>query len=68
MPDSHLRLRFESGEWRILDLRPYLSEGRLAMLADPVFLAQVRVAFGTVEWPGEIDLDPEELYEYSVPE
>jgi hypothetical protein len=37
-------------------------------LAEPAFLAKVRVAFGTVEWPGEIDLDPEELYEYSVPE
>ena len=68
LPQQRLWLRFDTGKTGVFDLTPYLHRGRFSQLKDDVFFGQVRIAFGTVEWPGEIDLDPEDLYEYSVPE
>ena len=36
--------------------------GVFASLADPALFAQVAVAFGTVTWPGELDLAPDAMY------
>ena len=61
-----LWLRFEDGIEGEINLRDVIVEfrGVLAALLDPVFVAQVRVhtEFGTITWPGELDLDPVVLY------
>jgi hypothetical protein len=61
-----LWLRFEDGVEGEVDLRDVVEEfrGVLAALLDPAFVAQVRVhpEFGTITWPGELDLDPVVLY------
>lgn len=67
LADQKLQLRFDTEEVRIFDVRPFLGLGRLGLLADPVLFRQARVAFGTVEWPQGLDLDPEDLYALSVP-
>jgi len=64
-PDFSLRLTFTNGERRLFDVRPYLGKGVFRQLQDYERFSQVRVVAGTVEWPGEIDLCPDTLYEKS---
>lgn len=66
-PDFSLYLTFENGEKRHFDVRPYLDKGVFRQLQDYRQFSQVRVVAGTVEWPGEIDLCPDTLYEKSLP-
>lgn len=58
-----LFVEFHDGTTGTLDLTPFLGFGVLSMLKDPGIFSQVKVAFGTLEWPGGVDLDPEWLYE-----
>lgn len=61
-----LWLRFDDGVEGDVDLRKVIGEfrGVLAPLLNPSFVAQVHVhpEFGTITWPGELDLDPVVLY------
>jgi hypothetical protein len=41
--------------------------GRLEALKEPAVFKAVRVSFDTIEWPNEIDMDPEAVYQASVP-
>ena len=66
-PDFCLSLTFSNGERRRFDVRPYLDKGVFRELRDFSRFSQVRVVAGTVEWPGEIDLCPDTLYEKSEP-
>jgi hypothetical protein len=36
--------------------------GVFAALADPSFFAQVRLEYGAVSWPGEVDLAPDAMH------
>jgi hypothetical protein len=66
-PDHTLWLEFENGEQRIFDMKPYLDRKPFQGLARlPLFL-QAKVAFGTVVWPGNLDIAPETLMLRSVP-
>ena len=61
-----LRLKFENGEQRYLDMKPYLSRGVFKELADKDTFNTAHVSFDTVAWKNEIDLAPEILYKKSV--
>ncbi len=61
----HLELRFNTGETRIFDARPYLGKGVFHRLKDPALFRQAYVAFDTVCWPGNLDIAPETLYDRS---
>lgn len=66
-PDHTLWLEFENGELRIFDMKPYLQQKPFQKLdALPLFM-QARVEFGTVVWPGNLDIAPETLLFRSVP-
>jgi hypothetical protein len=65
-PNFHLVLTFSNGEKRRFDMRPYLHLPIYRCLENPAFFALARVDYGTVVWPGEIDIAPETLYELSV--
>ena len=56
-----LRLRFEDGAVRFFDMGPWLSRKPYCRLRDSALFNQARVEYGTVVWPGEIDIDPETL-------
>ena len=63
LDDYQLELTFEAHEVKIFDMKPYLELGVFKALKDKSFFQKVRVSFGSIAWPGGIDLDPEVLYE-----
>lgn len=67
LDDYKLLLTFENGEVRLFDVNPYLNKGIFKELKDISMFKSVKVSFDTVEWGNEADIDPETLYEDSVP-
>ncbi len=65
--EFHLALTFSNGELRRFDMRPYMDLPAYRRLANPGFFGLARVDYGTVVWPGEIDIAPETLYALSLP-
>ena len=66
-PDFYLALMFSNGEQRRFDMRPYLHLPVYLRLKNPGYFALAQVDYGTVVWPGEIDIAPETLYRLSLP-
>jgi hypothetical protein len=65
--DYGLLLTFNSGERRRFDMRPYLHFPVFRRLENPAYFLLARVDYGTVVWPGDIDIAPETLYDRSTP-
>lgn len=65
--DFSLVMDFTNGERRAFDMRPYLDIGVFKRLKNKQIFKQAKVAFGTVVWPGDLDIAPETLYIESVP-
>ena len=65
--DFRLELKFNTGETRLFDARPYLEKGVFQRLRNPAIFKQAYVAFDTVCWPGNLDIAPETLYDRSRP-
>jgi hypothetical protein len=61
-----LRLTFDDGLVREVDLDGIFAGELYSPLADPAFFKQVRLNtdFDTVEWPNGADFDPETLYHW----
>ena len=66
-PEFQLDLQFKNGERRRFDMRPLLAMKPWNRVATPALFERVRVDYGTVVWPGNIDIAPETLYDRSVP-
>lgn len=66
-PDFQLDLTFENGELRRFDMRPLLAIKPWNRIASLNQFERARVDYGTVVWPGEIDIAPETLYDDSSP-
>jgi hypothetical protein len=66
-----IRAAFSDGAIKEVDLSDLVTEARGVFIAlrDPQIFKQVRVnpETGTIEWPGEIDIDPEVLYGHFEP-
>ena len=62
-----LLLTFANGEIRQFDMRPLLAMTPWSRIAAPALFAKARVDYGTVVWPGDIDIAPETLFLDSVP-
>ncbi len=63
----YLEIKFDTGETRLFDARPYLEKGVFRRLQDMALFKQAYVAFDTVCWPGNLDIAPETLYDRSRP-
>ena len=64
--DHSLLVAFSNGETRLFDMKPLLSRKCYAKLADKTFFSRAFIQYGCVTWPGDIDIDPDWLYEDSV--
>jgi hypothetical protein len=62
-----LVLEFENGERRRFDVKPLLDRRPFERLKSSQLFARARVDYGTVVWPGNIDIAPETLYDRSTP-
>ena len=58
IPPHGVRLTFDDGLTRDVDLADELWGPMFEPLKDPAFFAQVSVDHGTVVWPNGVDLDP----------
>lgn len=70
LPGFNLRLTFDNGEVRRFKMSRLLAKGGTVFkhLRKRDMFDHAYVENGTVCWPGNVDLDPELLYEESVPE
>ena len=57
-----LEVNFENGEVKEFDVTPYLDKGIFSDLKNEKYFREVRVAFGSVEWPNEQDFSKDTLY------
>lgn len=62
-----LLLTFENDEVRLFDMNPYLEKGIFKALKDKSMFNSVKISFDTIEWENKADMDPETLYEESIP-
>ena len=62
-----LIITFNNGEKRVFDANQLLDMKVFAPLKNPEFFKSVKVEFGTIVWPRDIDYCPDTLYAQSVP-
>ena len=65
--DYKLYLEFENGEMRLFDMAPYMDRKPYVRLKGSPFFSVAYIDYGTVCWPGNIDIAPETLYDLSQP-
>ena len=57
---------FDNGEKAVFDCSRYLDKPYWRRLKDRAFFEKVHVGYGTLVWPDEIDIGPEEIWENAV--
>ncbi len=62
-----LIIGFNNGEKRKFDAKPLFGMNVFAPLKNISFFKSVKVEYGTVVWPQDIDYCPDTLYEQSIP-
>jgi hypothetical protein len=67
LPTFELDLSYADGSHRRFDMKPLLSLKPWNRISALPLFAQATVAYGTVVWPGNIDIAPETLLLDSVP-
>ncbi|TYT75829.1 DUF2442 domain-containing protein [Desulfobotulus mexicanus] len=60
--DFQLELEFANGEIRIFDMRPLIAVKPWNRIASPGIFQKASVEYGTVVWPGGIDVASDTLY------
>lgn len=65
--DYKLELWFNTGDHRLFDMSPYLEKGVFQRLKNLAEFKKAYVGFGTVCWPGHLDIAPETLFDRSIP-
>ena len=60
--DYTLDLSFSDGSVKRFDMKPYLKYEVFKELNDLTYFKQVKLAFGTVQWPHDQDIAPETLF------
>ena len=57
-----LVIEFSNNEFKEFDVTPYLDKGIFVELKNESYFKQVRVAFGSIEWPNGQDFCKDTLY------
>ena len=58
-------VEFDTGEKAVFDCSRYLDKPYWRRLNDKALFNQVFVGYGTLVWPGEIDIGPEDVWEFA---
>lgn len=66
-PGYLLRLESENGEQRVFDISAYMDKRPFVRIKVFPLFALAKVDYGTVVWPGNIDIAPKTLYDRSIP-
>jgi hypothetical protein len=66
LADYTLLLEFENGEKRRFEMSQYMNQKPWVRLKANNLFQNASVENGTVVWSGNIDIDPETLYELSI--
>ena len=66
LDDYKLVLKFNNGETRQFDVKPYLNIGQFVSLKDKAMFASVKCVLGSIQWQNGLDLCPDTLYEESM--
>lgn len=66
-PDFTLELEYANGETRCFDAKPLLTVKPWIALNSWGLFQRARAQYGTVTWPGNLDIAPETLYDRSIP-
>jgi len=64
--DYTLDLVFENGEKRKFDMKPFFNRKPFVRLLNLPLFSKASVQYGTVVWPGNIDIAPETLWSRSI--
>ena len=62
-----LILTFVDESIKLFDMKPFLEKGVFKELRNETLFKTVKVSFDSIEWSNGTDIDPETLYEDSVP-
>ncbi len=57
--DYKIKVQFKNGLEGIFDMKPYLEIGVFKKLQNQAFFKSMRVNYGTLTWPEEIDIAPD---------
>lgn len=57
-----LKVQFANNEVKEFDVAPYLDKGIFSELKDENYFKQVKVAFGSAEWPNDQDFSKDTIY------
>ena len=64
--DYYLKIHFDNGETRFLDVSPFIKGSWYGKLADPLYFTRVQTDGFTVVWPDGQDLCPDDVYYLST--
>lgn len=68
LPKHKVIVTFNTGETKIYDFSPLLNRPVFRPLQDETFFRdKMYIDFDTIAWPGDIDIDPEDVYEKAEP-
>ena len=62
-----LIITFDNEIVKLFDMKPFLEKGIFKELKDETLFKTVKVSFDSIEWSNGADVDPETLYEDSIP-
>lgn len=62
-----LLLEFENGEQRVFDMSYLMEKKPFCRIKEKALFDLAAIDYGTVVWPGNIDISPETLYDRSIP-
>ena len=67
LQDYKLVVTFENSEVRLFDMSRYIDLKPYNKLKNSPHFKSAKIEYGTIVWPGEIDIAPETLYFESEP-
>ena len=66
--DSHrVAVTFEDGRKGVFDCRPYFKMGYYKPLNNPALFKCVTVSHGWLNWPGDIDIGADDVWDEAIP-